>query len=147
MRAGRKALEGERMNYQPGAIEPAPKRCRNEWSHEMDATLTVLAGEGLSGGAIACALGMTRNAIIGRARRMGITLHGRPAVGGWKTRPRPLPSAPRPKPAPKAVAPVAPVSVAPEPLLKPLWELEPTDCKWPYGEENYRFCGHARHGR
>lgn len=58
---------------------PQPRRLRaNIWSEERNARLSQLAADGLSGAQIARALGegLSRQAVIGRARRMGIQLHG-----------------------------------------------------------------------
>ncbi len=127
-------------------VEPRPKRCRNEWPHEHDFALRDLAGQGWSGGMIAVALGRTRNAIIGRAHRLGVELRG-VSRAPYNSLPKVPVSIGRPRPMPAAFRPVAPVSVAPEPLLKPLWELEDSDCRYAVNEGGpYLFCGHPRHG-
>ena len=31
-----------------------------------------------------------------------------------------------------------------KPLNVPLFELEPQQCRWPYGDRSFVFCGHLR---
>ncbi len=33
----------------------------------------------------------------------------------------------------------------PEPLHLELMELNPNNCRWPYGDDSYTFCGHTTH--
>jgi len=103
----------------------------------------------------------SRNAVIGRAKRMGLAAPARvespPLVPPRPSAPRPLPprnSAPAgrgqpPKSAFKTVEPVKLRCVGIRPRLIPLLELEPGDCRYPYGGdkegEEITFCGHLRH--
>jgi GcrA cell cycle regulator len=134
-----------------------------EWSGERIEQLRALWQDGLSASQIAEQLGgVTRNAVIGKAHRLGLT--GRPSP--IKNRPsgivRPRPQRP-PRveaPAPSRMVAVAP---APQPALAPPVAAQPiaaaedgpgasiltlTDriCKWPIGDPrdaNFHFCGRA----
>ena len=129
-----------------------------DWSSERIEQLRALWRDGLSASQIAAVLGgITRNAVIGKAHRLGLT--GRPSpiknrIAG-QARPRPVrrPRAERvPAQRPPAVA-ATPVRRV-EPALPPL-ELEDmpgatiltlTDriCKWPIGDPrdpDFHFCG------
>src|SRR5271169_6415083 len=96
-----------------------------EWNNERIEQLRSLWRDGLSASQIAAVLGgITRNAVIGKAHRLGLT--GRPSPiknrGAGPARPRPprRPRAERLSPAPRAAA--APVRRV-EPVLPPV-ELE-----------------------
>lgn len=132
-----------------------------EWSSERIEQLRALWHDGLSASQIATQLGgITRNAVIGKAHRLGLT--GRPSpiknrpVG--IARPRP-PRRPRPEhhAAPRmAAAPVQARRIEPMP---PPAEIEDvpgatiltlTDriCKWPIGDPrhpDFHFCGRGAH--
>ncbi len=97
-----------------------------------------------------------RNAVVGRARRMGLaapkeverspTMPPQAAPPRGQTPPRghsePTPSAHRP------ASPVKLPCVGIRPRLISLLELEPGDCRYPYGGdkdgEEITFCGHKR---
>jgi GcrA cell cycle regulator len=98
----------------------------------------------------------TRNAVIGRARRMGLDAAKRvdvsPVVSSW-----PAPAWPRASAAagggtpPFSVLEPAPVKlrcVGVSPRLISVLELRPGDCRYPYGGdkegEEIAFCGHPR---
>ncbi|MEX6724444.1 GcrA family cell cycle regulator [Parapedomonas caeni] len=102
------------------------------WSDERIELLQRLWEKGLSASQIAEELGegVTRNAVIGKAHRLGL-----------KARPSPVKAE-----APKKAAPPAPKK--PKPVVKPervtLLELSDKVCKWPHGhpgEEDFHFCG------
>ncbi|WP_375305007.1 GcrA family cell cycle regulator [Bradyrhizobium sp. A11] len=99
----------------------------------------------------------TRNAVIGRAKRLGLV------IPEWITSPSitpylpgEAPVSPRravlpnlnvpPKSAMKPAAPVKLRCVGVQPRLLQLVELEPADCRYPYGGdkdgEEIAFCGH-----
>jgi GcrA cell cycle regulator len=135
------------------------------WTDERIATLKKMWKEGKSAAEIAKVLakGVTRNAVIGKAHRMGLS--GRPS-------PIKKPPAPPKKDPPKkeikvaakkaAVVPVV-TGVKHNPLLRetapprqPMKEVFPADggvalidltermCKWPFGdprEDDFTFCG------
>jgi GcrA cell cycle regulator len=102
----------------------------------------------------------TRNAAIGRGKRMGLVVPVRqedptPAKGSppkkVKSRKRKGAEPPRPEPENVPAVPATPVQlhcVGISPRLIPLVELEPGDCRYPYGgdkdDEPIAFCGHPR---
>ncbi len=101
-----------------------------EWSEERVAKLKALWGEGRTASQIAVLLGdVTRNAVIGKAHRLG--LKGRPSpIRKDKV------TTPAPKPARRAVAhtPSRPSRVSGR------------QCHWPIGhprEPGFHFCGAA----
>lgn len=136
------------------------------WTEERIALLTKLWTDGLTASQIATALGeaTTRNAVIGKAHRLGLS--GRPSP---VRAPRPArsttarPSKPRPLQRPAGMPMLArPLTAAPRPMaeaqLRPILPiaeitlgpavglLKVTDkmCKWPIGhpgDESFRFCG------
>lgn len=101
----------------------------------------------------------TRNAAVGRGKRMGLAAperpQNRPKLPAKVKSPRPkrlserraaepVPSAPRPERA----EPIKLRCVGIKPRLLPLVELESSDCRYPYGGdregEAITFCGHPR---
>ena len=111
------------------------------WTDDRVDKLKALWKKGLSASQIAEELGenITRNAVIGKAHRLGLSSRPSPVK-------KPAQSKPRKAPVKKA-APVAPAP-APEPEDKPdkITILELTDriCKWPLGhpgEDDFQFCG------
>lgn len=108
-----------------------------------------LAGKSASEIAAEIGDGMTRNAVIGKIARMGLS--------GRVKAPPPKPKRPRgarrPGP-PRTFSPARePVLAEPieipalnfESLLIPLWEIKEGQCRWPIGDprdvEGFRFCG------
>jgi GcrA cell cycle regulator len=82
-------------------------------------------------------LGLSRNAVIGKAHRLGLKTH--------KARPAPPPRKPIPKakPLPKAM-PIVDEPAPPEPEFVgvDLLALEAWSCRYPQGQAvPYRFCG------
>ncbi len=139
-----------------------------EWSSERIEQLRSLWQNGLSASQIAHNLGgITRNAVIGKAHRLGLT--GRPSP--IKNRPsgisRPRPPLKRPlveEPVPPSQAIVAPppqvIAAAPPPRIEPPRPVVDVDsgpgasiltltdriCKWPIGDPRqpgFHFCGRA----
>ena len=111
------------------------------WTDERVDKLKALWKKGLSASQIATELGenITRNAVIGKAHRLGLSSRPSPVKKPAQTKPRKVPV--------KKAAPAAP-AVAPDPLDKPekITILELTDriCKWPLGhpgEDDFQFCG------
>jgi GcrA cell cycle regulator len=132
-----------------------------EWSSERIEQLRSLWHDGLSASQIATHLGgITRNAVIGKAHRLGLT--GRPSpiknrsVG--VSRPRP-PRRPRVEHAPTARAIAAAPAIHQHRHVEPPPPLELEDmpgatiltltdriCKWPIGDPrhpDFHFCGRA----
>lgn len=96
------------------------------WARHSPETIEAvakLASSGLSGAKIAAQLGITRNAAVGLAFRNGIKLDGAPAGGR-----------------PKRKDPVVVIKEIP-PNLIPFDELKPESCRYPYGDQNFMFCG------
>lgn len=126
------------------------------WTDERMTLLRDLVAQGLTSSALAAALGVTRNAVLGKCHRHGIS------VGGGKPAPRPTPKSgprvsksvapPRPRaparpPAPRPTAIVAQVPVlrvaAPAAAVG-LLDLRFGQCRFPLGGSRARavlFCG------
>ncbi len=85
-----------------------------EWTPERVAELTKLWATGLSASEIGRRMGITKNAVVGKVRRLDLTMRRAP---------------PPPKRAPSVVT---------------LDRLSANMCSWPMGEpgkEDFRFCG------
>ena len=125
------------------------------WTDERVELLKKLWLDGLSASQIAKQLGgVTRNAVIGKVHRLGLS--GR-AAPSQPTRPTfKAPRAPRPAPAPQprrveahAAHPAAPAQpqtpfVAEEPGSATVLTLGAHMCKWPIGDpatDDFSFCG------
>jgi GcrA cell cycle regulator len=132
------------------------------WTLDREDLLKKLHGEGLSASQIAlriCATGFdcTRNAVIGKANRLGLT-------GGDKPRRSTRSRKPRRKPNPginmvfggrksaKLFLEAEPFTTGPELVIplherKTLLQLEDTDCRWGIGdpkEADFHFCGKTK---
>ncbi len=128
------------------------------WTDERVEQLKKLWAEGLSASQIAKQLGgVTRNAVIGKVHRLGLSGRATPSRptrrAAKPSRPRtttastaPARAAPRPSPS----APPAPVEAPVEPAVLPSGDyatvltLRDSMCKWPIGDpssSNFRFCG------
>jgi GcrA cell cycle regulator len=122
------------------------------WTDERVELLKKLWLDGLSASQIAKQLGgVTRNAVIGKVHRLGLS--GR-AAPSQPTRPTfKAPRAPRPTPAPQprrveahAPAPAQPLApfIAEEPGSATVLTLGAHMCKWPIGDpatDDFSFCG------
>jgi len=134
------------------------------WTAEAVENLKRLAFEGRSASVIAAALGATsRNAVIGKANRIGIKLNGDgrasapggTSVGAYRA---PLAAIPHPKPVPGKQTSAPTLSRAPE--KKAAWTLAETEvgemrrvrfeeirefaCRWPLGDPrsgDFAYCG------
>jgi GcrA cell cycle regulator len=130
-----------------------------EWSSERIEQLRSLWQDGLSASQIASNLGgISRNAVIGKAHRLGLT--GRPSP--IKNRPTGM-TRPKPQRRPKIEQTLAPrVAAPPQPQKRvdPTPQVVETDdgpgasiltltdriCKWPIGDPrhaDFHFCGRA----
>lgn len=123
------------------------------WTDERIEKLKKYWADGLSAGQIAARLsGVSRNAVIGKARRIGLAIHvnavvdrerkpAAPKVSKEKMRVKTVSPVPLPVEEPPPI--VASV-VAPRSLCLTLMELESHHCRWPYGERApFTFCGHG----
>ena len=131
------------------------------WTEDRVGALTKLWLEGQSASQIAKQLGggVTRNAVIGKVHRLGLSgraAPSQPARATFRTtRPRPTPqptqapSAPRrieavqPRPA-AAVAPTTPAPMPELPGTATVMTLGAHMCKWPIGDPSsaeFSFCG------
>ena len=137
------------------------------WTEDRVATLSKLWADGLSASQIATQLGgVTRNAVIGKVHRLGLSGRVKPAgKGGAKPRrkpatrstggntyqrPRATPAAGRASGSNVAVAEAVAYQpaedlTAPESKKLTLLELTEFTCKWPHGDPTrpgFSFCGH-----
>lgn len=115
------------------------------WTEERVSRLKELWGTGMTAAQIAEQLGnVTRNAVIGKANRLGLSKPGRPRVA--KARPaaqqqRPRFTRPAPKPEPEEAIPQAPAVAPPPPGALP----QHRRCQFPVGhpgESDFHFCDH-----
>jgi GcrA cell cycle regulator len=135
------------------------------WTDERVELLGKLWGEGLSASQIAALLGggVTRNAVIGKVHRLGLSGRAkagqpaptRPPKARAPSAPTPI-SAARPRLAASEDAVALPVSLVPAPEPVPqdieipiservsILELRETMCRWPLGDpqsSEFGFCG------
>ena len=112
------------------------------WTDEKIAKLKKLWSEGLTTGEIGKRLGVSKNAVVGKAHRLGL-----------KGRPSPIK---RQEPAAAAAATTTAAAGSPAPAVAPtsskkepvkiftLTDLNHNTCRWPIGDpkhEDFRFCG------
>lgn len=128
-----------------------------KWTPEQDAALRAYIGAGLTFEETFPKLNAefgtsySRNATVGRAKRIGLksTNAAAPRTGhpqAPRKRPEPKPSEPS-KPAVRSVLPAETAAlrcaeVVPRHVA--LMDLGACDCRYPYGEDNYTFCGHPK---
>lgn len=94
--------------------------------------------EGKSSGQIALIVGRTRNSVIGIVSRMNLpTRTGLPRI---RTKPRY-----RAPTTPKPVLPALPVDALPS-LNMDLMDMKDGQCRYPYGETKFVFCGQSATG-
>lgn len=100
----------------------------SQWTKEREAELADLFKQGLSAGQIGAKMHVTRNAIIGKVSRLGLS---RLAV-----------VAPTVKVSP-AAKPAAPIvcEAVPKPPGLSIIELNHNQCRYPFGDHDYTFCG------
>jgi GcrA cell cycle regulator len=132
------------------------------WTDERVEELKKLWADGLSASQIAKQLGgVTRNAVIGKVHRLGLSgraTPSRPARRPTKpSRPRTTTASTAParssRPSPSAPPAALPVPVEPAVLpsgeLATVLTLRDSMCKWPLGDpskSSFRFCGHKTPG-
>jgi GcrA cell cycle regulator len=121
-----------------------------EWTAETIERLKALWAEGHSTAEIGRRMGISKNAVVGKAHRLNLPARPSPirreAVAGGAPRPA-MPRAARPSGgAPRATLPVAPVAApAPAPaVVRPFPRVSASrSCCWPIGEpgqSGFRFC-------
>ncbi|MFZ1815364.1 MAG: GcrA family cell cycle regulator [Rhizobiaceae bacterium] len=138
------------------------------WSDDRVELLRKLWLDGLSASQIAAELGsVTRNAVIGKVHRLGLSGRTRPGSSTGNVRPKRIQRTPAQAPrqaktmqralsnapmrshvsASADLPDMLPASlVAPDPLKLELTQLSETTCKWPIGDpatEDFYFCGHG----
>ena len=124
------------------------------WTDERVELLKKLWLDGLSASQIAKQLGgVTRNAVIGKVHRLGLSGRAAPSQPSRPTFKAPRAPRPTPAPAPRRVehhsshspaTPPQPVFYAEEPGSATVLTLGAHMCKWPIGDpatENFSFCG------
>ena len=131
------------------------------WSEPRITTLRSLWLDGLSASQIAKQLGgVTRNAVIGKVHRLGLSGRGAPSAPGRAPRiATPRPARPRRaavRAAARVTAPLRPRVAAPVPaaegpgLVTDMARLGVHACKWPIGDPKspeFSFCGRHADGR
>ena len=125
------------------------------WTEDRVEILTKLWAEGLSASQIANRLGgVTRNAVIGKVHRLGLSGRAKPSRPKTVSKSKPSvkrvaskPRAPR-KPAPVIQPPAPPPPVEAKPLpngeYATILTIRDHMCKWPIGDpaaSDFRFCG------
>lgn len=123
----------------------------NTWPPAQQDQLRELHSQGLLFSQIARIMGITRNAAIGKAGRMGLGKRPQiatpPVVGATPknpTRPKKNKVVREPKMNPEPYVPLKDIDI-PKKQLRTLMQLEPHHCRWPIGDEKpYLFCGGDR---
>jgi len=120
------------------------------WTEDRVEVLTKLWAEGLSASQIAKQLGgVTRNAVIGKVHRLGLSGRAKPSNPAKKkarktttrTRATRMPSAPR---APRPVVQARPALPMADGRFATILTITDHMCKWPIGDPStseFRFCG------
>lgn len=135
------------------AVDP-PTCVRAAWSAEaVEALKALWADPDLSAADVARRLGVTRNAVLGKIHRLGLSKPraSRSSARWTPAHPSARPPRRRAKPPPTR-APVAPQSGMPEPvapLVPHLEDLPPRACRWPIGDPRdpaFGFCGRPAAG-
>jgi GcrA cell cycle regulator len=138
-------------------MSPSPASQSYSWSEDRVITLSRLWRDGLSASQIAKQLGgVTRNAVIGKVHRLGLSGRALPSAprAAKAAIPRPRraqpPIAARQRPSGKP----APIPATPTPegpgLVDNLVYLNAHACKWPIGDPkspSFSFCGRHADGR
>lgn len=132
------------------------------WTDDRVELLKKLWQDGLSASQIAAELGgVTRNAVIGKVHRLGLSGRGQPTSSIKRTRRPRAASAPR---RPRRITSIGSaalkldIDLAPEHYIQPrevvvipiakrlsIEKLTDKTCKWPIGDpthEDFHFCGH-----
>jgi GcrA cell cycle regulator len=115
------------------------------WIPEQELRLRELVSAGLTGGQIAAKLGgISRNSVVGKVMRLGLRLSGGSNASTRSIEPRQI-GAPRHRAHKPTRAEICRLATDQrEPRHLSLIDLEPTDCKYPFGEGPFTFCGHPQ---
>lgn len=125
------------------------------WTEDRVEILSKLWAEGLSASQIAKQLGgVTRNAVIGKVHRLGLSGRATPSRPARRkvAAPRATAAAPKtiipraPRPVPVAPPPAPPMEAKPLPSgeYATILTITESTCKWPIGDpagDDFRFCG------
>ncbi len=109
-----------------------------DWTTEQIGQLTRLWSEGLSTAEIGKRLGISKNAVVGKAHRLHLNSRPSPIK-----RVGPRPAVVRQPPHIRPAAPAAASAPAPQPAPIRIVELSSQACRWPIGhpgDENFHFC-------
>jgi GcrA cell cycle regulator len=150
-------------NFSDGLFSPflIPKKGNSvmAWTEDRVEVLTKLWAEGLSASQIAKQLGgVTRNAVIGKVHRLGLSGRAKPSNPAKKAarktattaraRVTRAPSAPRKPRQAVAAAPPPPPPIEAKPMANgkyaTMMTIRDHMCKWPIGDpgqSEFRFCG------
>lgn len=130
-----------------------------DWTTEAIERLKALWAEGHSTAEIGRRMGISKNAVVGKAHRLNLSARPSPIRRDATPRPAPVPRAPRPVPAPMqrlvqppVMRPAAPPAPPPQAVAPPVVRSFPVarprvgsrSCCWPIGEPGttgFRFCG------
>ncbi len=99
------------------------------WTPERVAEVTRLWNEGLTTAEIGKRIGVSKNAVVGKAHRLGLPPRPSPIKRGKRPRARPPATMPR---------------TAARPRPAPVFAVGNAACKWPIGhpgDPGFRFCG------
>ncbi len=125
------------------------------WTEDRVAILSKLWAEGLSASQVAAQLGgVTRNAVIGKVHRLGLSGRATPSRPSKRKVSAPRASATPPRTVIARAPRVAPIIPIPAPPLEAkrmengefatILTITETTCKWPLGDpsgDDFRFCG------
>ncbi|BDG70314.1 GcrA family cell cycle regulator [Roseomonas fluvialis] len=130
-----------------------------DWTTEAIERLKALWAEGHSTAEIGRRMGISKNAVVGKAHRLNLSARPSPIRRDAMPRPAPAPRAPRPAPVPmqrlvqptairQAPPPAPPPQASAAPVVRSFPSARPRigarSCCWPIGEpgtQGFRFCG------
>jgi GcrA cell cycle regulator len=137
-------------------IEEAILMSLETWTTERVEQLRSYIGSGLTCSQIAAQIGVTRNAVLGKIHRLGLSLGRPPGAAAQACPPRSRqPRAPRRRRSLQLLFPYGTTASNPAAALAPVTSVEPCSlldlandkCRWPLGETagagNLLFCGNA----